>query len=63
MTERKQPPRLFMSDLTGRIYIATSYTEKADGRVVANIKFDVTRDFEAIEASREQERQARNEDE
>jgi len=62
MSPRK-PPRLFVSGLTGRIYITTSYTERDNGLVVSNTKFDVTDDFEAIEASREQERQARNEDE
>ena len=58
-----KPPRLFISGLTGRIYIATQWREMPNGSVVANEKFDVTADFEAIEASREQQRQARNEDE
>jgi hypothetical protein len=55
-----KPPRLFQSGMTGRIYISTSYTIKANGLVVSNTKYDVTEDFEAIEASREQEREARN---
>jgi len=58
-----QIPRLVHSGLTGRIYIATRYKEFPDGSVVSSLKYDVTREFEAIEASREQERQARNEDE
>jgi len=57
-----KPPRLFISGLTGRIYIATKYRQMADGSVVAGEKYDVTADFEAIEASREQQRRAENEE-
>ena len=48
--------------LSGRIYITTSYKVQPGGAVISNTKYDVTDEFEAIEASREQERQARNED-
>lgn len=48
----RKPPLLFVSSLTGRIYITTSYTEIGDGRVVSKTKFDVTADFEAIAAER-----------
>ena len=49
MTTRK-PPRLLQSGLTGRIYIATAYKDFGGGRVVADTKFDVTEEFEAIGA-------------
>ena len=57
----KKPPRLLRSGLTGRIYVTTSYVQKRDGLIVSNIKFDVTKDFEALEAERaaERRRQAR----
>ena len=58
-----KPPRLMVGGLTGRIYITTSYKVQPGGAVISNTKYDVTDEFEAIEASREQERQARNEDE
>lgn len=57
-----QRPMLVHSSLTGRIYISTKYKEFPDGSVVSSVKYDVTRAFEAIEASREQERQARNDE-
>lgn len=52
MTARK-PPILREGGLTGRVYIITSYTDKfdADGNyvnTVANTKFDVTDQFNAI---------------
>lgn len=58
----QKPPRLFVGGLTGRIYVATSYTEDHNGNVIANKKFDVTEDFKRIEAEREQQRYAENED-
>jgi hypothetical protein len=58
-----KPPLLMVGGLTGRIYITTSYKVTSDGDVISNIKYDVTDQFEAIEASREQQRQAENEDE
>ena len=51
-----KPPRLMRDGLTGRIYVTTSYVQKRDGLIVSNIKFDVTKDFEAIEAERAAER-------
>ena len=45
MTPRKHPPRLVLGPLTGRIYIATRYTEREGGIVEAHEKFDVTNDF------------------
>jgi hypothetical protein len=62
----KQPPRLFVGGLTGRIYVTTSYRMVDDGRwvnMVSNTKYDVTEDFERIEAEREQECHAMSEDE
>jgi hypothetical protein len=47
-----KPPRLFVSGLTGRIYIATQWREMPNGSVVANEKFDVTAEFEAIAEER-----------
>jgi len=37
-----QIPRLFRSDLTGRMYIVTAYTEQPDGVIVAKVKHDVS---------------------
>lgn len=51
----KQTPRLFRGGLTGRIYVTTSYEKQENGLIVANKKFDVTGDFEAIEAERRAE--------
>ena len=51
-----KPPRLLRGGLTGRIYVTTSYVQKRNGLIVSNIKFDVTKDFEAIEAERAAER-------
>lgn len=62
MDTMSQEPRLFHSNLTGRIYIATKYRAYPDGSVVAQEKFDVTDEFKAIEASREQQRQGENEE-
>jgi hypothetical protein len=53
----RNPPRLFRSGLTGRVYAVTNYVEDDRGNVVAmGAKTDVTRDFEAIEAARAAER-------
>jgi len=52
----KKPPRLLRSDLTGRIYVTTSYVQKRSGQIVSSVKYDVTADFEAIEAERATER-------
>ena len=49
MSARK-PPVLLRSPLTGRVYIVTSYTERADGMFVARTKYDVTEMFEALAA-------------
>jgi len=48
----KQPPRLFVGGLTGRIYVTTSYREWDNGTVESLVKYDVTEDFERIEAGR-----------
>ena len=50
-----KPPRLMRGGLTGRIYVTTSYVQKRNGLIVSNTKFDVTKDFEAIEAERRRE--------
>lgn len=47
--KRGTPPLLLRSDLTGRVYIATAYTQDADsGLIVAETKYDVTEEFEAL---------------
>ena len=58
MTVKK--PLLFMSDLTGHIYVSTSYTVKANGLIVSKTKYDVTEEFEAIEARRRDDDTGRN---
>lgn len=52
-----KPPLLALSELTGRVYILTSYLQHADGRVEAKVKFDVTDQFDRIAAAIEQRRQ------
>ena len=47
-----KPPLLVRSGLTGRIYVATSYRQWANGSIESLTKFDVTKQFEAIEAER-----------
>lgn len=47
--ERKDPI-LTRGGLTGRIYIVTSYTEKAGGMIVASRKYDVTERFAELAA-------------
>jgi hypothetical protein len=59
----KQPPRLFVGGLSGRIFVATRYRLAAGGGFIVDTKYDVTEDFEYIEAEREQERHAISEDE
>ncbi len=39
-----QPPRVMLSDLSGRAYVVTRYTEKPDGSLIAHAKTDVTDD-------------------
>jgi len=48
---RAQLPRLLHSPLTGRVYIATAYTELPDGQVISTAKVDVTDEFHAIAAA------------
>ena len=48
----KQPPRLFVGGLSGRIFVATSYQLASGGGYIVNTKYDVTEDFEYIEAER-----------
>lgn len=43
-TSKRQPVRILMSDLTGRAYAVTRYTEREDGSIVASTKHDVTDD-------------------
>lgn len=45
MTPRKHPPRLVLGPLTGRIYIATRYTEREGGIIESSEKYDVTNEF------------------
>lgn len=47
----KKPPILMCSELTGRVYILTGYTQTGDV-VVAKMKYDVTDQFEKIEEFR-----------
>ena len=42
---RKYPPKLLLGPLTGRIYIATRYTERQNNVIEAHEKYDVTDDF------------------
>lgn len=56
MTKPRKPPMLMRSDLTGHVYIVTSYSEPK-GRTglspdtfVANTKYDVTDQFRALMA-------------
>ena len=44
-------PRLLRSGLTGSVFVVTRYTEDAKGNIVAQTKYDVTEDFNAILAS------------
>jgi hypothetical protein len=44
---RRRPPLLSRSELTGRVYIVTRYTDHGDGRITAHEKFDVTAQFVA----------------
>lgn len=37
-------PRVIVSDLTGRAYVVTRYTENPNGTLVAHTKYDVTDD-------------------
>ena len=48
MSERKRPPILSRSSLTGRVYIVTRYSQRGDGLLVASEKYDVTEQFEAL---------------
>jgi hypothetical protein len=45
---RKNPPRLMLGPLTGRIYIATRYKDLGDGKWESLEKYDVTNDFLAL---------------
>ena len=47
-----QIPRLLVSDLTGAIYIVTKWREGNCGSVIADQKFIVTAEFDAIAAER-----------
>jgi hypothetical protein len=49
MAERKNPPLLMSSPLTGRVFIVTRYTKRrSDGLIAVSEKFDVTEQFEAM---------------
>lgn len=45
-------PLLSMSDLTGRIYIVTEYTETDHGGIIAKRKHDVTKVFDQVARDR-----------
>ena len=50
MSGRVKPPKLVLGPLTGRIYIATRYTERANGVIESHEKYDVTNDFMNLHA-------------
>ena len=52
-TMTAQKPRLFVSPLTGNVYCATKYREgNCGGAFVADVKHNVTEDFDRIAAER-----------
>lgn len=44
----RKPPLLYRGGLTGRVFVATSYTDHGDGRYTAHTKYDVTDQYEAL---------------
>lgn len=40
--------RLVRSELTGRVYVVTAWTQNPDGTIVASKKLDVTDQFEPL---------------
>ena len=52
MSRRVNPPFLSLGALTGRVYIVTRYTQRADGVLVASEKYDVTAEFDRLAAER-----------
>jgi hypothetical protein len=56
MSARKNPPRLMLGPLTGRIYIATRYKiiDAEKGTFEAQEKYDVTNQFMDLKAQAEE---------
>ncbi len=46
--QREPEPRLVRKSDTGRVYVATEYTELEDGGVLPHQLYDVTEDFEQL---------------
>ena len=48
MRRPPQHPKLLTSELTGKVYVCTKYTDLGAGQFVSRVKYDVTKDFMAI---------------